>query len=36
MSAVDWLIGQEEIKPAERPKAYRAIHAMHKRQTSAE
>jgi hypothetical protein len=36
MSAVDWLIGQGEIKPVARLNAYRAIHAMHKRQTSAE
>lgn len=31
MSAIDWLIGQKEIKLAERLKAYRAILAVHNR-----
>jgi hypothetical protein len=32
LSAVDWLINEKEIKPAERAKAYRALLALINRQ----
>ena len=31
VSSVEWLIEQEEIKPSERTKAYRALQTMHGR-----
>lgn len=33
VSAVEWLIEQEEIKHSERTKAYRALQTMHSRKT---
>ena len=34
VSAVEWLIEQQEIKSSERQKAYRALLALHNRQTA--
>lgn len=36
LSAVEWLIGQGEIKSSERQKAYRALLSLHHRKTNAQ